>query len=633
MKFLKGVQNDLKFFLYLNFLIILFRVVFVWLYKEQLSNAVASDILTAFILGARISLKTSALLTGIGFFFITVPQVFLHKWPDMKLRLFWGDICISILTLLFMIRIPYYRIFNRTFDIMVFNGMQDDKFAIVDTEIKQYQAIPRILLAIFIILFCAVVWKKFLKATVRIAFRRVRLVTVLTLLFIPVFAVFCRFGGAFSYDRGVHWESAWRTPNNLLNEAVLDDGQALYRAYATYQRAYGETTRKISMQELRTAITTLGGNPDAATLERAFTHKAKGRYLNGKPKHVVLILGENYALWPLLPQYRELGLAETGILMEKGGAFCYDFLPNGNGTITSLNGFLTGLPSVGIGQNYFMGENGDVSGFSIGALMKKMGYKTVFWYGGLRNWQNIGTFTLREGFDEFHCADKLPALGESSSWGVSDGLLLDTIARQIRGASESTFTFILTTSNHPPFAYDVDAAGFDRKNVFEKLPDTIPKDKATIDQLGHIWYVDHVIGKFLDDVKSVNPDTLFVLTGDHAERFNFSKDVSTRELSAVPCFFYGKGVTQDMISKKAAGNHLQIIPTLAEMLLPAGESYVSLLPPVFASDKAFNHRLLVENGNFYEQKGMANKEFEQYIKAARVVAFWRIMKGKEISRE
>lgn len=44
MKFLKDIQKDAKFFIYLNILIMLFRIVFVWLYKEQLSNAVTADI-------------------------------------------------------------------------------------------------------------------------------------------------------------------------------------------------------------------------------------------------------------------------------------------------------------------------------------------------------------------------------------------------------------------------------------------------------------------------------------------------------------------------------------------------------------------------------------------------------------
>lgn len=89
----------------------------------------------------------------------------------------------------------------------------------------------------------------------------------------------------------------------------------------------------------------------------------------------------------------------------------------------SLNGFLTGLPDVGLYVNYTMGLKGKASPFAIGETMKRLGYRTVFWYGGLRSWQDLEHFTLREGFDEFHCADELPEQGESSSWGAPDGAL------------------------------------------------------------------------------------------------------------------------------------------------------------------------------------------------------------------
>lgn len=64
-----------------------------------------------------------------------------------------------------------------------------------------------------------------------------------------------------------------------------------------------------------------------------------------------------------------------------------------------------------------------------------------------------------------------------------------------------TFYFILTTSNHPPFAYDVDAHGFPRDAVTAKLSPSIPSDRKTIDQLGHIWYADDVMGKFIKAVE------------------------------------------------------------------------------------------------------------------------------------
>lgn len=48
--------------------------------------------------------------------------------------------------------------------------------------------------------------------------------------------------------------------------------------------------------------------------------------------------------------------------------------------------------------------------------------------------------------------------------------------------------------------------------------------------------------------------------------------------SGIPCFFYGAGIPTDLFAKDAAGSHLQIAPTLAELILPQGETYESLLP-------------------------------------------------------
>lgn len=275
-----------------------------------------------------------------------------------------------------------------------------------------------------------------------------------------------------------------------------------------------------------------------------------------------------------------------------------------------------------------MGLRGKASPFGIGETMKQLGYKTIFWYGGLRSWQDLEHFTLREGFDEFHCADELPDQGESSSWGAPDGVLFDAIRQKMQKETEDTFYFILTTSNHPPFAYDVDAKGFPRDEVMAKLPDSIPKDKATVDQLGHIWYADQVMGQFIRQVEQDDPSTLFVVTGDHAERFNFASDVSLWALSGIPCYFYGDGLPKNFLNSTTAGSHLQIAPTLAELIAPPGSTYTSLLPPLTASDRAFNHRLVIEKGDIGEQKDMKDSSFVRYIEDARTVATWVVAHDK-----
>ena len=55
--------------------------------------------------------------------------------------------------------------------------------------------------------------------------------------------------------------------------------------------------------------------------------------------------------------------------------------------------------------------------------------------------------------------------------------------------------------------------------------------------LGYIWYTDKYIGKFVQDAKSINADTLFMITGDHSERFDFSGKASIEDRSSLPFLF------------------------------------------------------------------------------------------------
>ena len=226
------------------------------------------------------------------------------------------------MTLLFVIRIPYYEIFHQGFNIMLFNGMKDDKAAIWDTAVQQYQFWPRLLGAILLMALFIWLLQKVLRTPVWQPHCHVRIWTGLAIVFVPVFAIFCRFGGAFHSDSGVPWESAARTRYVVLNEAILDDGQALYRAYSTHKRATEKALRPISEEELEEAIVQLGGHPEADSIEAAFLRRTTSTPLAKRPHHVIVILGENYALWPLLPEYRAQWHDDVAQWFLDGAAGC-----------------------------------------------------------------------------------------------------------------------------------------------------------------------------------------------------------------------------------------------------------------------------------------------------------------------
>jgi phosphoglycerol transferase MdoB-like AlkP superfamily enzyme len=171
------------------------------------------------------------------------------------------------------------------------------------------------------------------------------------------------------------------------------------------------------------------------------------------------------------------------------------------------------------------------------------------------------------------------------------------------------------------------------------LPPSIGKDKATIDQLGHIWYADQAMGKFIERTEEKYPAALFVVTGDHAERFSFAKEETLQANSSIPCIFYGQGVSNAWFAKDSTGSHMQIVPTLIEILAPKGYQYSSLLPSLFDDQPiSFNHRLWgygLQMGELRLLKESAltqvqQKEVEEYENAVKKVSIWRIRNGNAI---
>ena len=57
----------------------------------------------------------------------------------------------------------------------------------------------------------------------------------------------------------------------------------------------------------------------------------------------------------------------------------------------------------------------------------------------------------------------------------------------------------------------MDSKGFSRDRVAKKRGPAIPKDKKTLDQLGHIWYADDVMGKFIKAAEAYDPSTFLSL--------------------------------------------------------------------------------------------------------------------------
>ena len=645
----EGIKTEIMAFLFFSVLLTIFRVVFLWIFQSQLATVPIEEILKSLWFGFRLSLKTVGTICLFGFILGTLVQTFVPKWPSLRLKQIIYSIATILLTFLFLGRIPFYKIFNSSYNMMLINGKHDDIGAIVNTAINEYNAFFYFICAIVI----SVILTEFLLKVLSTSTKKYSINKVISTKWYPktklaqwitgigllivfslIFVVF-RFGGALSYTNSINWESAARLNSNLLNETILDDAQALYRVKSIAKRTSELEDIHLTPAELHEKIQSIGGNPSSTRFDEAFTKTITTERLQQQPQSINIILGESYGLWPFLAEFNEPG----AYLVEQGRKYAASpqamgtqmALAQGTGTMPAIIGLLTGMPDTGMYPNYSVGMLQEPYGLGIGPVMKKLGYKTVFWYGGFSTWQNVKNFALEQGFDEFHDASEMPS-NETNAWGVADGDMFKAInAYMDKHRGEKIINVIMTTSNHPPYSVNVAKEGYDADKVRKNLPDSIANTDKQINEMGHIWYADHVMGEFISKEEQSDPTSLFVITGDHSERFTFAHEEGPNVASTIPIIFYGQGIKKEWLSQDAFGMSIQIIPTLAELVGRTGQTYEAMVPSLFNQGSfVFNHRLWMDTNGIYLENEQMPQDYANSMKTMRELTAWRLKHGDVI---
>jgi len=629
----ENLIREFKLFFLWCLLLSVYRLFFILTFKD--SSIGLWDISLSMFYGLRISLKTVGIICLVSGVFATLPHTLIACWPADSIRKAWHGLCFCYSLFLIMVRIPYYGVFNATFDMMIINGLHDDANAILQTMVQQYQLLPRLGYwlggSIVVLIVGKFFYNYFIRNTTipQYSFLRNLGQSVGAIVFLVIWFIFCRWGGAFTYESGVNWENCAKLKSNLLNEAILDDGQALYRVYCMFDLSKKVASPQFTGEEMEAKIKLLGKDPSSRSITTAFEQTAPGPSF-AQPQQIIVVIGESFGLWPFEERFAALDLVSQTKALANSDDGCQveSLLPHGGGTIASLNGFLSGLPNTGIYENYNANMLKTAQPTAIAKVMNALGYTTHFWYGGFSRWQNIKNITLAQGFQNFHCADEFKYTG-GTAWGCPDKVLFNCVETYVKEhPQEKMFHLILTSSNHPPYTIDLDKEGFPRDKIKEAIQHIadIPKNDETINELGHIWYTDATIGNFVKTTEEILPDSLFVITGDHSERFTFAVPQGPATRSTVPCIFYGRIVDKNFVQSKF-GEHLDILPTIVNTIAPAGFRY-----PTFGTDlktsRTFsaNHALVVTDSSVRQNKNVP-KDIQEKILARRDIGAWRITKG------
>ncbi|WP_196591163.1 LTA synthase family protein [Pectinatus frisingensis] len=643
--------NGLKCYLFFWVILSIFRIVFIADMHSYMSLQInADDIKKALVLGMQMSMQTVGVLTIFDLLFLGIGNIFSHHRGRQFLNIIML-LQLMAVSILFVARFPFYRTYHSGFNQMLFTGMHEDWVALFWTMVDQFDLPVRLLGAVVLTIVLFYLWRKFLDWNVT-AYLPVKWLPlrwkgrIVFLLLVYFIARLSLFSGSWSWQTQIDWENSAITKDDFLNEAILDDGQAIYRAYRLKQRSAASNGLSYTADDIRDFARYLSGkNIQSDNLNDYLSKQAQGPVIT-KPRHIFLLISESYANWPLLPEYDNLHIADgmKSVIGENDTAYCKAFLPNGSSTVNALMGVVTGFADANLYLTTMVDKMQQPYSTAIAPQLKKLGYTTKFYYAGPSSWENIGRFTKAQGFDNFYSRSDITETSKGSVWGADDKDLYNLVLDDTDG--RSSFNVILNVSNHSPFEVDLKANGFDSAGVKNALEPQYQNDDELLKELGHFWYADKMMSDFIAVMRQKYPDSLFLIVGDHADRYNIEKTPTMYKRYVIPFIMTGDGVNKKLFSQDDVGSQIDIFPTLMELIAPKGFTYYSVGRSLTLGNKiAANYAFAITDGHigrtdeseYMPEKFLPDKPSPdaaavmKYTDAIRGISWWAAKYGSHIA--
>ncbi len=402
-----------------------------------------------------------------------------------------------------------------------------------------------------------------------------------------------RYGGTLSHDDKPEWDTIPTVVKEdiFFARATVPDLCALETVYKNPLRS--EYTA--SEEDINDAIKRIVPNEFKDTWQQldnplyAFKKITKGPKIK-KPKHIFFIVGESIPQWSLDETHKLLNIC-PGLWNFKSQSHTVqipNFLPAGNVSRPSIVSLMSGIYDAGLEINERESFWKGVFPTSFAHQMKRLGYQTIYWYGGNASYGNFNHFGKAQGFDRVESASIFCGPDAPKTWvGVYDHVFLENIEQQIKSINEPTFHFIYTTSNHGPYKMEDSLLDYDPEKVMPDVGEDLRSNKTRNKELATYRYSDKAIFTFVEAMKKAFPDSLFIVTGDHSNLFGslnntslIRRDYTLRDTFCTVALLQHPDLNQDMIVS-SKGTHMSLMPTIIEAIAPKGFEYYSIAPSLF----------------------------------------------------
>ena len=596
-QFFSSMQQDVQLCLFFPFLCAVFRAIFIALYNPYKNLAGRwKVVMNCFRYGFWWGMDFNAYAFLLPLILISLPGVWIASYGAIgdEVRLAAGMVYATVLYAAFMGKVIFYTHFHDTYNHILRLGMKAEKRNLVDTFFHQDHGlwwllglVPFWFVSYEVIMGLLAIpnipYPAFSAAPAQYGFN--------TVVFLGAIAMFYwfRYGGHFSHDDKPQWDNmpSLVKTDTFFAKAAVDDLVALERVKKRKLDDVYIHTDEDDKKAIQAIVPEGRHVQDYENPLYAFQRHAKGAKIR-KPSHIFLFVGESYLQQYFDPAFASLGLTQGGAqwMNDAHTAVLRNALSAGvisRPTIVSLmSGIFDDELQLNENERFWQGTVPT----SLPVQLRKLGYTSTYWYGGNVTYGNFNHFAKASGFDHVRSATDFCGPDAPKTWvGVYDGVYLDKAAELIQHEDTGTpaFHMIYTTSYHSPFKIPVRKYGYDTERVMPNGPADIKENKRLQEILGTFWYADQAASRFLNTMRQAYPDALFIITGDHAIPLTYleqtslmGRPCSIRERHSPVFMVHHRDIDQAILAGNTIGGHMNILPTIMELIAPKGFTYYSL---------------------------------------------------------
>lgn len=595
-----GLQQDIKMAVLAPVLCAIFRLIFIKMHGgKPLSSWDGGQLRESFRYGFWWGMDFNAYPYLISFVLVTLPAVFFQSWYECSdtMRIAIGSFYGMLLYCAFMGRLIFYYHYHDVYNRTLFMGKHADKGNLLDIFFNQNHGAWILLSIIPFTAMCAGA------ESILLALPSIPAIVVDNqwLQYVINFFVFAfgivlyywfHFGGTLKHRDKPEWDEIPQLVKKdiFLAKATMDDFVAIKQARKFSIPAFLLHDDSESMNIIKAVIPKgkYSENMKEFNPLSVFHRCASGAKIK-KPKRIFLVYGESHAqaLFDYPFDYLNVMEASKRLRSDEHTYSINNFLSGGLISQISLGSLLLGTYDSDIEINERMEFWHGTTPMAMAAQLRRLGYKTHFWYGGKLTWGSLLHFCPAAGFDKCYGGPDICPPNSPATWlGVYDHIFLDSAAKMIKqSTSEYEFHFVYTTSNHGPYDMPYEEYGFEANRIMPDIPDALKNSDMDMRRLAGVWYSDQSINKFIDEMKEQYPDSLFIVTGDHSSQLMpYDKGIIPRteqmlRETMLPCFhIHHRDLTGDMLANNTIGSHMNIPATIIELIAEKGFEYYSLFP-------------------------------------------------------